>query len=517
MMGWYHLMSSMVFALADSCWMAAILWLVYQVLSRIFPLQSTHLYRLGFLLVIVLTIGWLFAFSGYFFMEIPPAYYTLTELLPSTAFNLPDWLIDVLAAFYAVGLTYHVLIYLRANRLLQQLRKEGITMPVYWQQYLSSSAASMGIHRSVQIYLSNQVASPLTFGWLQPIILLPVALVNRLSVEEMQAILLHELAHIKRNDFLHQRILIWMEMLLFFNPFARLLFRQIRSEREKCCDDTVIQQGMPVLPYVTALTWCARNSQYMGGTLAITGKENELLVRVKRITHPTTNQSKPDIRSSILAFVLLALFSQFDISVQKKSAGTPTTYPVAAVSKTAVVLTNYRKPQPNVKQTVAFRQSKKNNTVKRNKWDENFNTPVTESPITENTWIQSVRATDQPDLRSVLQDFRNIQHLPSDEVVKLITAALENFNPEEQREWRMLLRKRMFQQQYTEDKQDSLLHFIPLDALDKENTTLVETLLQRKLLWLIWSKWQEKHSPSFERLLHRVNTDSLVIEKDPIQ
>jgi hypothetical protein len=101
--------------------------------------------------------------------------------------------------------------------------------------------------------------------------------------------------------------------------------------------------------------------------------------------------------------------------------------------------------------------------------------------------------------------------------VKLITAALENFNPEEQREWRMLLRKRMFQQQYTEVKQDSLLHFIPLDALDKENTTLVETLLQRKLLWLIWSKWQEKHSPSFERLLHRVNTDSIGIEKDPIQ
>ena len=126
-MGWYHLMSSMVFALADSCWMAAILWLVYQVLSRIFPLQSTHLYRLGFLLVIVLTIGWLFAFSGYFFMKITPAYFTLTELLPSTVFNLPDWLIDVLAAFYAVGLTYHVLIYLRANRLLQQLRMEGIT------------------------------------------------------------------------------------------------------------------------------------------------------------------------------------------------------------------------------------------------------------------------------------------------------------------------------------------------------------------------------------------------------
>ena len=516
-MGWNHLLSSMVYALADSCWMAALLWLFYQFISRLFPLQPLHLYRLGILLVSMLSIGWLIAFSAYFFNSSTPAYSTLTDLSSSTVVYVPDWLIYALASVYVAGLSYHVIIYLRANRSLQQLRKEGLPMPAYWQPYLSAATASMGIQRPVQLYLSNRVASPLTFGWLRPIILFPAAAVNQLSTEEMQAILLHELAHIKRNDFLHQRLLIWIEIFFFFNPFARLLFRQLRKEREKSCDDTVIQQGMPALPYAMALAWCARNSQYMDGSLAMTGKENELLLRISRITSLSGNKPKPDIRTSILAFVLLVLLSQFDISPQKVSLVTPTATAVVTVSKEAGTAASLLIKNRQINQSVAVRQPKKNIRVNRKKYIQKMVEPAMETIITQPTWFQSVQATDQPDRRSVLQDFRKIQQLPAVDLARLISAAVEDFNPEEQREWSRLLRKRMFQQPFVDVQQDSLLHFIPGDVFDIEKTTLDETLLQRKLLWLIWSKWQEKYPQSFEWLLHRTTTDSIDLEKNPIQ
>lgn len=90
------------------------------------------------------------------------------------------------------------------------------------------------------LFLSEKMLIPFTAGFIKPMILFPVALLNRLSEEQVEAILLHEMAHIKRHDYLFNILQRIMEIVLFFNPMIWLLAKDIRREREFCCDDLVI-------------------------------------------------------------------------------------------------------------------------------------------------------------------------------------------------------------------------------------------------------------------------------------
>src|SRR5262249_29427109 len=98
-----------------------------------------------------------------------------------------------------------------------------------------------------------RVAVPLVVGVLRPMILLPASLITRLSPSELEAVMAHELAHIRRYDhwlILMQRVL---EAGLFFHPVAWYLSRQVHAEREACCDDLVLAAGSEPLVYAQSL------------------------------------------------------------------------------------------------------------------------------------------------------------------------------------------------------------------------------------------------------------------------
>jgi hypothetical protein len=164
------------------------------------------------------------------------------------------------------------------------LIKKGLTkVDISYKLFVKKIAAHLGIKKTVGIYFSEMVKSPLTIGYLKPLILLPLASINNLTVQQVEAVLLHELSHIKRFDYLVNILISIIHTVLYFNPFARLLIRVVQEERENCCDQMVLQFGYDRVGYASALLSLEKTSlQSHSFVLGAAGKRN-LLSRIEKI------------------------------------------------------------------------------------------------------------------------------------------------------------------------------------------------------------------------------------------
>ena len=125
--------------------------------------------------------------------------------------------------------------------------------PAEWQRLVRLTAARVGATRPVRLLVSSLVEVPVVIGWLRPAILVPFTSLTALPIEQLSAVLAHELAHIRRNDYLAAILQNLAEALLFYHPAVWWVSRQIRIEREFCCDDLVVHAGADVLAYARAL------------------------------------------------------------------------------------------------------------------------------------------------------------------------------------------------------------------------------------------------------------------------
>src|SRR6185503_12797282 len=127
-----------------------------------------------------------------------------------------------------------------------------------------------------------------------------------LSQEEIEAILLHELAHIKRNDYLVNMMQQVIAIILFFNPCAQLINKIINEERENCCDDLVVKATAEPIIYAKALFKLEQTRQNDWKlALAATGKKYQLLNRIERIMK--TKKQMPSLRPTLLATLILTM------------------------------------------------------------------------------------------------------------------------------------------------------------------------------------------------------------------
>ena len=142
----------------------------------------------------------------------------------------------------------------------------------------------MGIRKPVSIWLSENVTSPVTIGFLKPVILIPIAAITNLTTRQLESLLLHELSHIKRHDYLINLLINCVSTILYFNPFVKLFMRSIEREREKSCDEMVIQFQCDPHGYATALLQLEKANHFTKPlTLAASGKKNDLLHRIEMI------------------------------------------------------------------------------------------------------------------------------------------------------------------------------------------------------------------------------------------
>lgn len=176
-----------------------------------------------------------------------------------------------------------------ANDLLQvrRLRNSFTTAPqVEWQQRFEKLCRQLKIATPVRLMESAVVNVPLVIGHLKPVILVPAGIFSNLSAAEVEAVLLHELAHIRRNDYFVNLIQRMAEMIFFFNPGFLWISSLLRSERENCCDDMVIVHTNDKERYVNALIHfrehMIQNSSY---ALGFPGQGKSLFHRIFRIVY----------------------------------------------------------------------------------------------------------------------------------------------------------------------------------------------------------------------------------------
>lgn len=137
--------------------------------------------------------------------------------------------------------------------------------PVDLKMFMLIKADHFGIKRKVSLWLSNGVSSPVTFGFWKPVILMPFALINKLSIAEAESLIVHELTHIRNNDFVLNLFLILTESIYFFNPFIKIISKNIRIEREKNCDIKVIDFNYQRIQYAETLLKIARENGRIKG------------------------------------------------------------------------------------------------------------------------------------------------------------------------------------------------------------------------------------------------------------
>ena len=118
---------------------------------------------------------------------------------------------------------------------------------------LSRVAARVGLRSAPALAYCQRIAVPVVVGILKPTILIPSSLASGLSTDQLETILTHELAHIRRFDLLVNLLQRLIESLLFFHPGVWYVSRRLSIEREDCCDDAVLRYGFEPLGYAAAL------------------------------------------------------------------------------------------------------------------------------------------------------------------------------------------------------------------------------------------------------------------------
>jgi bla regulator protein BlaR1 len=170
-------------------------------------------------------------------------------------------------------------------------QREGRPLPEYWTGRLKELSERLGLRRSVGLLESAVMKVPVAFGHLKPVIFIPLGLFAKLPPEQAEAILLHELAHIKRDDYLVNLLQRMAEHLFFFNPGVLWLSALIREARENCCDDMAIAETGDKKQLVRALIGFRELSSYAGPVygMGFAGRRNVFVNRIARIVH---NRSK---------------------------------------------------------------------------------------------------------------------------------------------------------------------------------------------------------------------------------
>lgn len=165
---------------------------------------------------------------------------------------------------------------------VERLRKRYVEPAAGQIQHMAAQLQkTLGILRAVQLMHSALVDSPVTIGWLKPVILLPASVLTGLTSRQLEAVLAHELAHIRRHDYLVNLLQTGVETILFYHPAVWWISKQIRIEREHCCDDIAVAVCGDAASFARALAEMEQLRANNG--FAMAAKRGSLLERVRRL------------------------------------------------------------------------------------------------------------------------------------------------------------------------------------------------------------------------------------------
>jgi beta-lactamase regulating signal transducer with metallopeptidase domain len=286
-LGQSNFLQALGWAVLNSLWQMAFLWVVYQLFTGIFR-KATPAHKSSFASSLILFgFAW-FVYTLFSILVAPtPENGAITGAIiaPGNNKQLNDWLstmLPVASLIYLCLLVLPFFYFIRNYRYVQAIRRYELNkVDVEWRIFVKNLAARMGITKPVKVWLSGIVTSPVTIGYLKPVILLPLAAINNLSTQQIEAILLHELAHIRRYDYLMNLVIRFIHAVLYFNPFVKALVKTVEREREKSCDEMVLQFQYDPYGYASALLTLEKVNQVKPLTVAASGGKNDLVHRIE--------------------------------------------------------------------------------------------------------------------------------------------------------------------------------------------------------------------------------------------
>ncbi len=252
--------------------------------------------------------------------------------------------------------------------LLKLSKQPSIKLPKSLLIKLQEVSRILKLKAHPLITISEKIDIPATFGFFKPVILLPLALISKLPQEQMEAILTHELCHIKRADFLHNILQLLVETLFFYHPLTKWLSKDIRKIREQCCDEMVLNLKTSPIVYANALTNIAsiynKHNNNETSHLQIAASDGELFNRIKflmlekRAKSPLTNI----LLGITFSFIALVVFN--NITANSKNSGKLTPLDQIYASSQSDIYNRPEYTMPNIYKVINQQDKKKIATVK---------------------------------------------------------------------------------------------------------------------------------------------------------
>lgn len=282
-------MQALGWAVLNSLWQMALLWVLFQGIIIFFKIKRPS-FKTALATSLLLS-----GFAWFIFTFISIRSQTYDGFIAGSAVSeissnerLYNWLhttLPIASIAYLFLLVLPVIHFIRNYRFVQIIRTQGLKkIEVDWRIFVKKVACRMGIKKPVHIWISDKISSPVTIGFLKPMILVPLAAINHLSPQQLEAVLLHELSHIRRYDYLINLVINFIQTILYFNPFVKAFVKTIEREREKSCDEMVVQFQYDPHGYASALL-ILEKTNYLRRPLAVaaSGKKNDLVQRIEII------------------------------------------------------------------------------------------------------------------------------------------------------------------------------------------------------------------------------------------
>ena len=237
-----------------------------------------------------------------------------------------DWKLNVSAAAPWAALLWMAGVLLMFGRYslssisVSRLRRRGVCCaPDAWQREVEKLTARLRISKPVRLLESGLADVPTVIGHLRPLILMPVGMLAGLSPTQIESILLHEIAHIRRHDYLVNTLQRCVEALLFYHPAVWWISAAIRKEREHCCDDIVVSISGEPHEYARALAALEQN-RFSPAAVAAAG--GSLVKRIHRLLYPKTRGAwAPFVAAMILVLTGAAVVAGWAAKSPQSDAG----------------------------------------------------------------------------------------------------------------------------------------------------------------------------------------------------
>jgi Zn-dependent protease with chaperone function len=338
------LLTALGWSLMDSIWQMAVLWTVYYMLTAGNKRFSAAFKHNLILLFVFFGTEWFgYSFIQFINERVNPLDPGFIPVSPSVNQWVPYlsalYLILLLTRFLQFGIHYYGF----------GKNESAKSLSPALQSISDRHARLMGITRRVSVYLSDMAETAETSRYFKPLILLPFSLLTRLSPQQVEAILIHELLHIRRNDYLINICMSCFRSIFFFNPFAHLFYRALATERELACDDGVIEKGYEPSLYAEALYNLEKFRHVQPGfSMAADGNRPWLLMeRIRRLLGkpaPPKNRINP-----LLYFAGLSALVLFGLQQKNSPAETAISM---AVHQVPVIPVRYEMTALEIKEPV---------------------------------------------------------------------------------------------------------------------------------------------------------------------